>query len=203
MEHKYYFPKTWPEIRKWLVGYKQNIGIHGAALGLTPTQITDEQAICDAIILAIDTADFAAAEAQKRNSEKNETLSLKMDLFRPLIKTHKSNTGYTEGIGKALGVIGEEIDFDPFTVKTKVDLKKTPQGVDIKFTLEHCESGNIYCKRGKDANFTFFKCVTHPHTIDTRPNEDGAASEKREYYVILLLNDVEVGVPSDVASISN
>jgi hypothetical protein len=203
MEHQYYFPKTYPEIRKWLVNYKARIAENGAALGMSPDDITHEQNFCDAMILAIDTADFAKSEAKKRQEEKVASIKENTNVLFPLITTHKANTGYTEGIGKDLGVIGTEISFDPSTVKTNVNLKKTPLGIEISFNLNHCESGNIYCKRAQETDFTFLKRVTHPHTIDTRENANGADSEVRNYYVFLLLNDEEVGQRSDIASITN
>lgn len=75
-------------------------------------------------------------------------------------------------------------------------------GVDIKFGLEHCEGGNIYCKRGAETGFTYFKHVTHPHSVDTRPNLAGNATETRQYYVILVINDLEVGIASAPESIN-
>ncbi len=42
-----------------------------------------------------------------------------MDKLRPEIKTEKANTGYTPGIGEALGVIGSDIVVDILTVKQR------------------------------------------------------------------------------------
>jgi len=78
-----------------------------------------------------------------------------MALLRPQIQTIKDSTLYTEAIGKSLDIIGSEITVDYNTVKTVVKLKKTQEGVDIKFTLQHCEGGKIYCMRGKEQSLLF------------------------------------------------
>lgn len=201
MKHQYYFPFLLAKQREWAVNYKEKIAVHGAALGMSPTQITEEQDKMDLIIAAIDKVISIRKDAQQYTKDKNQTLTEVMDVMRENIRGHKANSGYTEGIGEALGIIGEEIGFDPLTVKTIVSLTPTVAGVDIKFELKGCEGGNVYCKRGNEEQFTFFKHLTHPHSIDTRANIGGAPSEHREYYVNLVLHDEEVGKSSDIASI--
>ena len=201
MKHKYYFPKKLAQQRAWAVKYKENLPDIGALLGMTPTEIADEQALCQKIIDAIDKAIQAMAMAKQANKDKNQTINDAMDLMRLNIRNHKSNKAYNEGMGELLGIIGEEDSFDPLTVKTTVTATPTVAGVDIKFELMGCEGGNVYCKRGNEDQFTFFKHLTHPHSIDTRANIGGAPSEHRQYYVNLVLNDEEVGKSSDIATV--
>lgn len=201
MAKKYYFPKAIPGKRAWAETYKTNIPANGATLAMAQTDVTAEQALCQKIVDVIDAADVAAALAMQKTKDRDIAIADTMKVFALNIQAHKKNTLYNEGIGAALGIIGSEIDFDPMTVKTTVKLAVAPNGVDIKFTLEHAEGGNIYCKRGSETHFTYLKHVTHPHTIDTRPNIDGAASEQRQYYVFLVLNDEEIGIHSDIATI--
>lgn len=201
MKRLYYFPKIIAAIRAWAAKYKANIATSGATMAMTQAEVTAEQALCTVMIEAIDAADIAAAAAKQKNKDRDKAIKDTMKVFAPKIQTHKKSTGYNEGIGEALGIIGSEISFDPATVKTTVKLAVAPNGVDIKFTLEHAEGGNIYCKRGSETAFTYLKHVTHPHTIDTRPNIDGATSEQRQYYVFLVLNDEEIGIRSDIATI--
>jgi len=203
MEHENYFPPKIADRRAWALKYKGAIALEGATLGMLPADIIAEQKQCDTIIASIDVADAEAVVAKQKNQDRDTTIVTEMGTLRPKIKTHKAYTGYTPAIGEALSVIGTGIVVDPLTVKTIVKLAKIPLGVDIKFDLEHCEGGDVYCKRGAEAGFTFLKSITHPHSIDTRPNAGGAASEQRQYYVILLINDIEVGIPSDIVTINN
>jgi len=201
MKKLYYFPRIIAAIRAWAAKYKTNITAAGASMAMTQAEVTAEQALCTVMTDAIDAADVAAAVSMQKNKDRDKAIKDTMKVLAANIQTHKKHTGYNEGIGAALGIIGSEIDFDPATVKTTVKLAVAPNGVDIKFTLEHAEGGNIYCKRGSETTFTYLKHVTHPHTIDTRPNIGGATSEQRQYYVFLVLNDQEIGIQSDIATI--
>ncbi len=196
MEHKPYFPTNIAGQRLWLVNYKGLILVHGAALGLTPLQITALQNACQAMIDKIDEADAALTAGVAKVAERDNTVKTQMAVLRPAIVSMKKNSGYSTTIGEALDIIGSEIIVDTLTVKTKIKLAAVPTGVDIKFGLEYCEGGNIYSKRGNETAFTYFKHVTHPHSIDTRPNLAGNAAEQRQYYVVLVINDLEVGIAS-------
>jgi len=196
MKHKSYFPDDIPGQRAWLTNYQTEIAVEGPVLGMLPADILAEQNSCKAMIKEIDDTDAMLIAASAKVTERDETITAKMGVLRPAIQIKKNSTLYTEAIGKALELIGSEIVVDKLTVQTEVSLAKIPLGVDIKFALKHCQGGNIYCKRGKETVFTFLKSVTHPHTIDTRPSVDPTNPEQRSYYTTLLINDVEVGIPS-------
>jgi hypothetical protein len=202
MKHYYYFPWVLALQRAWALNYKENLPTVGATLGMSPEQITEEQDFCKRIIDVIDAAVLAMSKAKQANKDKNDSITEVMKTMQLNIRSHKAHTGYNEGIGELLGIIGEERTFDPSNVKTIVKLKNTNTGVEISFTLEGCEGGNVYSKRGNEESFTFFKHLRHPHSYDTRPNLEGKDSEQRQYYVNLCLDDEEVGQKSDIASIS-
>ena len=198
-----YFPTKLSDKKSWAGNYKSNIGTEGAGLGMSPANISDEQDACDSMITAIDELEAAKAVVKQKKKDKDDAIKTAMALLRPNIKGHKVNNGYNEGVGELLRVIGSDSEIDPSTVKTIAKIKKVPQGIDIKFNLKACEGGNIYSKRGSETGFTMLKYITHPHSIDTRPNLGGAAVEQRQYYVILVIDDEEVGIPSDIATVNN
>ncbi|MGZ4118964.1 MAG: hypothetical protein ACXVPY_15855 [Bacteroidia bacterium] len=194
--HKPYFPNGIMGQRAWLVNYKAQIAVAGAAVGLTPAQITAEQNSCQAMIVEIDATDAILIAGVAKVAERNSMIKAQMAILRSAINALKNNTGYTQTIGEQLDVIGTEITVDTAAVKTTVKLAEAPSGVDIKFTLEHCDAGSVYSMRGTETVFTFLKTVIHPHTIDTRPNLIAGSPEARQYYVTLVVNDAEVGIPS-------
>ena len=203
MKHKPYFPTVIAEKRAWLLNYQGKIESNGAAVGLDTTQITAEQTSCQVMIDEIDAADKIIIAATAKVAERDLLIKTEMTALRAGVATKKSNKGYTATIGEALNIIGSEVVVDTMNVKTVIKLATVPQGVDIKITLENCEGGNIYSMRGTEKDFTFLKHITHPHTIDTRPNLDGATSEKRQYYATLVINDEEVGIASAPETIHN
>jgi len=200
--HEDYFPHKVADQRKWFVTVKGNIVTTGPLLGMDPLDATAMKNRCDDPINAIDDAVAAEVEAKNKNKAKDEVIKEVMDEFRPIIQTLKNNGSYTESLGKTIGVVGTVIEIEYATIKTDVEARLAPHGAEILFTLKHCEGGMIYCKRGKEESFTFLAHVTHPHFVDTRPNKDEATSELRQYYVFLVMNDQEVGLASDIASIN-
>jgi hypothetical protein len=203
MLRKHYFPGAVALQRAWLVNFIEKISVYGHILGLSDDDITKRKANAQAIIDAIDAAIIAETASKVKVKAKNIALIDNMKPIRASVGTMKNSDDYNQDIGIDIGIVGEGDEFDPSKAKTTVKLEKAPQGVDIKFTLEGCEGGNVYCKRGNETSFTFIKYVIHPHSIDTRPNLGGTDSEQRQYYVILVLDDQEVGIPSDIATIKN
>jgi hypothetical protein len=201
MKHKYYLPGTIPERRAWFVNYKEKIGTYGAALGMSVSDIEKAQEWCDNMIAGIDAADAAQLIASQKVAAQNDTMDTNLALLRPAIRNQKSATGYNPEIGKALGVVGAEIIIDPLTVKTILQATRVHTGVNLKFPLKDCEGGNIYCKRKDETTFTLFKYITHPQTIDERPNVTPNVPEERQYYVVLVVGDEEIGLASDIVTI--
>ncbi len=199
---KDYFPDVLSLQRAWALNYKVQIGLKGTSLGLSAEEILVQQALCDAIIAKIDAAITAMNAAKALNKEKMNSIQSSMNILRPKIKAFKTLDACTDEVAIELGVVGEDIVVDYNTVKTIVTLLKIAQGIDIKFTLQHCTGGYIYSKRGSETEFSFLKYITHPHTVDTRSNLGNAAAEHRQYYVVLVVNDQIVGIASDIVSIS-
>lgn len=154
------------------------------------------------MITEIDATDAILTAGTAKVTERNVLIKAQMAILRPAINAMKNNPGYTATIGEQLDVIGTEVTVDTATVRTVVKLAIVPSGVDIKFTLEHCDAGNVYSMRGTETVFTFLKTVIHPHTIDTRPNLIAGSPEARQYYVTLVVNDNEVGIPSATEAIN-
>jgi len=196
-----FYPRKLADQRKWWLKYQTKLPDEGPLMGMTPTEITYEQGICDLVIAGIDKAIIAAAEAKQANKERNAAIQLNYGIIANLIKLHKTNTGYTEGIGEALGIIGSEREINWDTVKPILLASSNIAGVELKFDMLDCEAANIYSKQGKEESFTFFKTITHSHTIDKRPNLDDMPSEVRQYYAVLVVGDEEVGFASDIVTI--
>jgi len=202
MKHKYFMPPAIAAYLLWLINFRDQIAIKGPGLGYTGPQITAIQLFCTLQIDAIQAAEQTAKDAEQANSDRDAIIKTNATALRNEIQDIKTKTGYDEGVGKSLDIIGSEITIDFDTVKTIAKVKKTQDGVDIKFTKEHCEGGRIYCMRGKETEFTFLATVTHPHYIDTRPNADDNPSEVRKYKVVLVFHDHAVGLDSDIAEIT-
>ncbi len=201
MKHKPYFPNTNADRRAWLANFKTNIAIDGPGLGYSASKITILQDMCDTMIAGIDAADAAKAAAKSKNSDKDTLIKDGMEAMRKEVQTIKANSSYTEATGNSLGIIGSEEIIDYSTAKTTLKLVATPLGIEVKFGLEHCEAADIFSKRKADDAFVFQKRIMHPPYLDKRLNAEINIPELRQYYVVLVMDDEQVGIPSDIASI--
>lgn len=196
----YFFPSAIADRRKWFLNYKAKIDTYGMAMGYSTQQINDMKTCCDKAIAAIDAADAAKIAAKEMNKKQNEVIAENFGTLRKPINHIKSHDDYTESIGEALGVIGSEIEIDLENVQTKLKATKKFNGVELKFTLKNCDGGNIYSKRKDEKDFSLLKFVTHPQAMDMRPNLDPNMPEERQYLVVLVVSDEEVGKASDIVT---
>jgi len=196
----YFFPSAIADRRKWFLNYKAKIDTYGMAMGYSTQQINDMKTCCDKAIAAIDEADAAKLAAKAKNKAQNTILKDNFGSLRKPIRHMKSHDNYKEAMGETLGVIGTEIEIDLDNVQTKLKATKKFNGVELKFTLKNCDGGNIYSKRKDEKDFSLLKFVTHPQAMDMRPNLDPNMPEERQYLVVLVVNDEEVGKASDIVT---
>ena len=185
-----------------LVSNNENLDLYGLTVGLTAPQITAIKAGNTIMISEIDASESAKTASKAATSHKDLAIKDGMAPLRKIIRGIKAHTGYTEDIGKALGIIGSEDEVDFLTVKPVLDLIVTPDGVQIGFVLNHCEAIEIYSKRKGDNDFVELKRVMHSPFIDARPKLDPLSAELREYKAYYVMEDELVGIVSDVSSIS-
>lgn len=118
-----------------------------------------------------------------------------------LITNIKTRTGYTPDYGKTLGIIGSEvvIDWSHFHANlTGIELYLANQ---LSFVKKHLDGINLYSRLPSATDFTLLKYVGVSPYLDVRPLTVPNIIEKREYYSIGVVNDVEVGFPSPTITV--
>jgi hypothetical protein len=121
--------------------------------------------------------------------------------FFALITNIKTRTGYTPDYGKTLGIIGSEvvIDWSHFHANlTGIELYLANQ---LSFVKKHLDGINIYSRLPGETEFAFLKYVSISPYLDVRPLRVPLVLEKREYYSIGVVGDVEVGFPSPTITV--
>lgn len=120
---------------------------------------------------------------------------------RVLARQIKANSNYSEGDGKAFGIIGE----DPAGAFTDEDLQPNIKvvlaggKVQVKWKKGKSNGINIYVKRG-DADFVFLAFDGSPDFTDSTPLPE--TSTTWTYRAIYVIKDSEVGQFSDAVSIN-
>lgn len=195
-----FIPKGEADLYKWLVSLKAQLALLPANT-LAAAQTTAMIAFINGLVTALDKSTAAEQAYHAAVDDKNAVKKSSIDGLRGLIQTFKHSPTYTESAGKALGIIGENNAIDLSTLKPLPKIKKTVNGVEIKYAKKGAHGASIYCKRGSETEFTRLEKVTLASFIDTRPNESGAAAEVREYYLIYFKSDVPIGIQSDIVSV--
>lgn len=124
-------------------------------------------------------------------------------IFKRLAKTVqriKNHPKYTDAIGRDLGIIGAEDTFDEDTYKTELTAEVFPGSVRISFTKGDVEAVNIYSRPEGETDWVFLATDHHSPYNDTRPLADPNTPETREYMGMGVIDDEEIGQPSDIVS---
>jgi hypothetical protein len=197
MKKKPYIPSKNAEKVTWANNYKTEIPTDGATCGLSPAEITAQTTAAQGIITEVNAIE--AAKSACKSAIENSTTALKghINVIRTGVKQMKVNSGYTAGIGDNLGIIGEEQTIDVATAKPVLKISKVPTGYQIDFNLLDFFDGiHLYRRRPTDAAFSYKATDTTSPYVDTDTMVDGT-----EYQAFFLLEDDEVGQPSDIIKV--
>lgn len=195
--NKSWWPAPYEDRRAWLVSFKASIATMGAAVGMTAGEISQFNSYCDAAINAIDNAVARENLYNSALADRQTLTNTLMDFLRPIVRRIKTSATYTTTIGEALDIIGESVVIDPATVKPSLTVLVQPLGVRARIKRNGAESVNLYMRRTGQPNWNLVCRVERSTCEDTTPLLNDALPEVREYRVIAVMNDVEVGIPSD------
>ncbi len=113
----------------------------------------------------------------------------------------KTRNGYTEEIGKNLGIIGtdpEPIDWDVFV--SNLLAESLYNANQLSFAKGDLDGINVYSRVVGSPTWVFLCYISHSPYLDNRPLVAPLKIENREYYSMGVLHDHEVGHPSPTVS---
>lgn len=195
-----YFPGVDPLLAAWLNNYKTKIGTYGSIVGLTNDEIMAEQTYCGELLTALTEVELKKTALKAAVSAKAAAIETKGGALRTEIGRFKKHPGYTEAIGKELGVVGVVTAFDAATFKAKITAELFGGAVRIKFVKNGVEGINIYHRKKGSTNWLFLARDTKS-PYDDHITLTNAQPEHWEYRAFGVLNDAEIGLPSDIVEI--
>jgi len=121
--------------------------------------------------------------------------SAMMDRNFLFVKSLKTRDGYTEGIGTAMLIIGDDIaPFDPTEFTPVGKTKNTELYIEGRYTKGKFIDGvEIYCQRGTNPAFITIGRVNKATFQDSRPNLVTGVPEIRIYKIKAFIGDVLIG----------
>lgn len=197
------FPGAEGLLVSWCQNFKTQLPILGAQLSLTQQQIADYTALADSIITSVNDATLAKNDYKLKVDIKNSIIADKKQNLRAIANIIKANPAYTDGIGSSLGILlTADAGIDTTTYKPDITLVLGHGFVIVKFTKKGVEGVNVYSRLQGAQNWTYLSRDTHSPYDDHRMLATAGVPETREYMVVGVINDIEIGVPSDIASIT-
>ncbi len=196
-----FIPRTESEQVIWANNFKTNLVTQGAAVGLTAAQITALGISSTNIITAVNNVEtkrtgLNEAVAQKDVVKKNEFKSI-----REAVAKIKTNAGYTTAIGQSLGIIGTTTGFDSDNYKAVITASNYAGFVRIKFTKNGVDGINIYNRQKGTSAWKFLARDTKSPYDDHIVLENEGKPEHWEYRAFGVIDDAEIGQPSDIVEI--
>ena len=195
--NKSWWPNQFDQRRAWLISFKASIPTLGPIVGWTASEISQYISLCDAAVSSIDNVTVKENAYDSAIADRESLVDNVMVFLRPLVRRTKTNVFYTPTIGETLDIIPESTPIDPATVKPSLTVMVQPGGVRVRIKRNGAESVNLYMRRTGQLNWTLICRVERASCEDKTPLANAALPEVREYIVVAVINDVEVGVPSD------
>ncbi len=199
---KDFVPDSFINLRDWAANLFDQIAIQGPGLGWTAAQITAFQTAVGAI------RDAAQAVLDKQQEEDvavgalRQAMQTDMPGIRRDINNLKTSPTYHLGIGQDLGVVTPaEQPVDPATYQPDLKIQVINGIPRLTGKKRGVDSFNIYVRREGETTWRLLvaKRVRFPYDDET-PVAQPDTPEEREYRIIGVIADNEIGQPSNIAS---
>lgn len=195
---KDFIPEKDGDLAIWLGNFQTQLADLGADFGLSPSEITAGSMACTETFTKIGAGETKKNESQQSTQEKEISKKNTISLIRSYTRRIKAHPAYNRAKGQLLNIIGEDGADQDKPVYTVII---TPPGVQINFTKFQFDGVNVYRRRGNETTFQKLAFDKISPYIDNDTMLVPAQSEKREYYVVGVINDVETGDASDIVGV--
>ncbi len=122
--------------------------------------------------------------------------------LRGEINQWKANPACTDAIEAAMKIVGSGSSFDPNTYKTKISAQVVGDHVVLKFSKGETDGVNFYWRKKGETVWKFLSRDTNSPYNDHTPLTTPGVPEVREYQAYGVLDDAQIGQPSDIVSVT-
>ena len=201
-KHMDFMPNKRSDKYLWWKNIHDTIEAQGPLFGLSVTEIANIKALAAAVIANMDATDDAKSALGGARAAETTTLGTNEAAIRMKIRNWKSTPGFTgsssEGV---LRVVGPVSSFDPLTFKPELKLSIVGGHIRVDFIKDECDSLAVYCRLRGTSTWTKLGLDTRSPYFDTNPLANPNVPEVREYMAMGVIDDIEIGLPSDIVSI--
>lgn len=197
----HFVPGSNGRLSTWAANYKAKIALHGPTLGLSAEQINDQQTAAQGIIDTLNKIEQKKSELAQATTAKKLFKDNEFKAIRGAAAGYKKVSGYTEDIGRELGVVATGVNITTEDLKPSARLKTEPGLVKVFFNKRKMYGVTIFSKlQGATQWDELTSEITSPY-VDRRPLAVDGKPELREYMVRCYNGRDDIGQQSDVTSI--
>jgi hypothetical protein len=219
-------PDTLNELQPWLQNFSPKLAVHATALSVTAAELASVSADLAVVTWLVKAIPLVRTTAQQLTAYKDAVcegqtgpnaqalptlptlptppaavLDGIIPRTRTLVARLKKSPGYTDAIGKDLGVIAPDGSGDVIVNKPTFKAVVLPNyEVRLDWVKGRHTGVLIQCKRPGDADFVTLGQDNYSPYVDGRAPITAGASEIRQYRMRYLDKDDQVGDWSDVVS---
>ncbi len=194
-----FIPPRDGDLRNWADNFKAKIAIHGPTLGYTAAQVTALQNRCDNLNTKISIAEQRKADYQESVTDKETIKNTEIVALRTEANRIKTNANYTSAIGEDLSIVGSgSTPPDPGTYKPDTSGQAFQGYNRITFKKKGVDGINIYRRNSGTTDWGNKIAFDSNSPYDDHSVTPGTAYE---YMAIGVIDDAEIGLPSDVVLI--
>ncbi len=191
-----YFPKSNIGQLSWLVNFRNKIVNYILKLGLSQNKFTEYYELSEKLIKVLNEVEVAKVELQKELDNKEIILKNQLNELLYEVEQLKTIVSHDRNIAQELR-LGKLDYFDPSTYKPKIQVRPFPEFVQIKFEKESIDALNIFKRKKGEYAWRFIAKVSQSPYNDSNLNNTSYL-EEYEYQAHAVIEDQEIGIPSDI-----
>ncbi len=196
-----FIPQPEGKLILWLTNFDTKIDGVAVELNIDPAMLAEIHATIKALIKAINDAIAAKQTWKNLEAVKRAEKTNVLGYMRTKIARMKTESGYTEAIGKDLGIIGTSDAFDVSNYKPTLKASVFPKYINLDFVKKGIDAVNIYVRLKGETEWRFLARDTKSPYHDSENLKTAGVPEVREYMCIGVIADEEIGQESDVVSV--
>jgi hypothetical protein len=198
-----YIPTKRELRRAWLQNISAKADAQVVAGGGTAAVATNLTTAADAIIAAYDDSDSAKTTYDGKKAIETDTEATQLAIIRSILTTLKVLPNWkSSGADAQLQSSASGSDMDPGTYKPVISVEIKGGLITLSFKKKGVDALAIYGRLRGTLGWTKLGTDTSSPYIDGRPLATPGVAEIREYMARGMMDDDEIGLESDIVSIT-
>lgn len=187
----------------WWKNLSDNITAEGPKIGLAAADITAAKAVADDQLGKMEATDAAKAALDGARATEKVATEANLLNIRAKVRNWKTLAGYAaSGSEGVLKLKGSGPVFDPGAFKPVLKVSIEGGQIRIEFTKGGADAVAVYCRLRGTAAWTKIGTDSSSPYFDTKPLANPNVPEVREYMGMGVIDDEEIGLPSDIVSVT-